>query len=220
MAQNGRTSTPRNPGAGGSGGSGKAGKAGKAGRRRVPRRVLWRRRAIALVVLAGLVVGIGWGAVLLFGVVKDSIGSPAAAQPSATPTAPSTAQPVACAPDSLTWSLTHDAGTAGAAVDFAITVTNGSELSCLVDGGAQTLVLAIVSGTDPIWSNAHCGSADPFPLLLGPGDSTERTVTWDGARSAAGCVPVESPVLPGTYQLTTSYAGIDVPAGAAVFTLN
>src|SRR5665648_64203 len=195
MAQNGRTSTPRNPGAGGSG------RAGSSGKRRVPRHVLWRRRAIALVLLAGLVGGIGWGAVLLFGVVKGSFGSPAAAQSSATPTAPSTAQPVACAPDSLIWSLTHDAATAGAAVDFAITVTNGSGLSCLVDAGAQTLVLTIVSGTDPIWSNAHCGSADSFPLLLGPGDSTERTVTWGGARSAAGCVPVDSPVLPGTYQL-------------------
>lgn len=187
--------------------------------RRPARLVLWRRRLIALVVLVALVVGAGWGVVWLVGLVRGSFEAARAAEASQTPTGPSTAQPVACGPEALAWTLAQSGATAGGNVTFTLDVTNLSDASCLVDAG-PSLVLSVVSGSDPIWSSADCGDGEEVRLLLGPGDSTQRTVTWGGTRSAPGCVSVESPVLPGTYQVATRYAGLDVPSAAAVFELH
>lgn len=191
------------------------------GRRRPrSRAVYWRRRAIALVVVIVLGAGAVWGMGRLFGILGDAWAAAVSEQlAAATPSGMSTAQPVACPSDALSWELAHDAGAAGASVRFALTITNVSGEACLVDAGAATLVLSVVSGEDLIWSNAHCGSSDPVRLLLGPEDSTTRTVTWQGTRSAPGCASVESAVRPGTYQVGLDYAAVEVPEAAAVFTL-
>jgi len=208
-----RTGTPR----GTRGGRGR-GPARAGARRPRSRAVFWRRRIIALVVVAAVVAGVGWGFWKVFGILGDAWDEAVAAQ-QATPTDISTAQPVACPPDELEWGLSHDAGVAGERVRFALTVTNASETSCLVDAGAQNMVLTVVSGEDRIWSTADCGSAEAVRLLLGPGDETTRAVTWNGTRSAPGCTAVDSAVLPGTYQLGMTYDGLDVPGAAAVFPL-
>ncbi|MGM0386265.1 MAG: hypothetical protein ACQERF_09850 [Actinomycetota bacterium] len=194
---------------------------GKPGHRRPRSKAMyWRRRALVLVGVALIGVGVVWGMSRLFGVLGDAWAAAVSEQQSAaTPTGISTAQPVACPSDGLAWELTHDASGAGSAVRFALTVTNISGEACLVDAGAGTLVLTVVSGEDLIWSNAHCGSSDPVLLLLGPEDSTTRTVTWTGTRSAPGCGSVAAAVRPGTYQVGLDYATVEVPGAAAVFTL-
>ncbi len=192
---------------------------GRTGSPRARRGVLWRRRAIALVVVLGLLGGAVGGVVWFVGFVRDSVTAAGAAEASRTPTGPSTTQPVACAADALAWALASEGSAAGGPVTFTVDITNLSETSCLVEGGAATLVLNVVSGSDPIWSNAHCSPATPIPLLLGPGDVTRRTITWDGARSAPGCAAVEAAVLPGTYQASLSHAGVEVLVAPLVFVL-
>lgn len=189
-----------------------------SGRRR-PRAVYWRRRVVALGVVVAVVAGLAWGMGLLFGILGDAWAEAVSEQQAAAPSGLSTAQPVACPAESLTWELSHDATAAGAAVPFALTVTNVSGEACLVDASAGTLVLDVVSGEDLVWSNAHCGSSEPVRLLLGPDDATTRTVTWPGVRSAPGCVSVDAAVRPGTYKAALSYAGVEVPEVTAVFTL-
>lgn len=180
----------------------------------------WLRRVVVLALALGFLALLGWGGVAAVGLVRDSLAERAdATAATAQPSGPSTAQPVACRPDALSFRLSEDASRAGAPVDFALTVANTSEEACLLDAGATSLVLTVTSGEDVIWSTAHCGPADPAPLLLGPEDQTERAVRWSGSRSAAGCAAVTSRVQPGTYQVTTSYASAQLPAATETFDL-
>lgn len=215
-AASSRAPAPRGSSKGAPRGSSKG--RGPRGPRGRPKAVFWRRRLLVLGVVALLAVGLVWGVGRLLGILGEAWEA-AVANQQAEPTDTSTAQPVACPPDALEWQLSHDAGTAGSPVRFEFTVENLSGRACLIDAGAQTLVLTVVSGEDRIWSNAHCGSADPVRLLLGPEDATTRAVTWPGARSAPGCAAAEGAVLPGTYQLGLAYARVEVPEAAAVFTL-
>ncbi|NLI17919.1 MAG: hypothetical protein GX427_03800 [Actinomycetales bacterium] len=187
--------------------------------RRPGRAVLWRRRAVALLVVFALLGGAVWGVMWLVGYVRETVSSARAAEASATPTGPSTAQPVACDPAALEWALALDGGAAGSRVTFTLDVVNGSAVSCLVDAG-PSLVLTVVSGEDRIWSNADCSGGEEVRLLLGPGDATQRAVVWNGQRSVPGCGAVDSPVLPGTYQVGLAYAGSEVAEASTVFVLN
>lgn len=191
------------------------------------------RRALAVVVLLAALAFIVWAVIALVGIIRDAVsggGEPtpeptATVQPTAepTPTALSTAAPLPCTFEDLTWAATSsaDAGTtvAGTPVTWTFTFTNNSHLACTVDFGPQVVVQTVTSGTDLIWSSAHCGSPVGVLLLLGPGDSTTRTQTWDGTRSQEGCTPVGSAPQPGTYVVTTEFGGFAIAEASTSFNL-
>jgi hypothetical protein len=45
-------------------------------------------------------------------------------------------------------------------------------------------------------------------LLLGPGQTDERTLQWDRTRSAEGCPADQGTPRPGTYQAVLTLAGV------------
>lgn len=176
------------------------------------------RRILALLIVAALAALIVWAGVSIYRFVGQSIEANAAA-PEIVPTdAPFTGQPTACDAEVVDWVFAAQPGNAGERVPFQVTITNGGEIPCLVDAGAASLVFEVTSGDDEIWSNAHC-SSDEHRLLLGAGDSTEQAVIWSGGRSAPGCAAVEATPEPGTYKVTVTYNGVEVPEGTMVFDL-
>lgn len=190
------------------------------------------RRVIALSVLLAILALVAWAVVALVGIISDRLqsaetptDSPTTTTPAAepTPTALSTAAPLPCPAEDLTWTAfsTASAGTttAGTPVTWELTFTNTSQLACTVDFGPHVVVQTVTSGEDTIWSSRHCGSETGTFLLLGPGDTTTRSQTWDGSRSQEGCTPVGASPQPGTYVVTTEYGGMPVAAVSETFHL-
>lgn len=179
------------------------------------------RRILGLVLIAGVIVLAVWGGIKLFSFVWSTVADRVAADsaPSEEPTdGPFLGQPTTCEMDVVDWAFSVNADTAGSRVTVPYTVTNNGEIPCLIDGGASSLVLTVTSGDDRIWSNADC-SSNELKLLLGAGDSTERTLVWGGERSVPGCGSVDSPPQPGTYKLVVSYDDYEIPHGVQVFDL-
>lgn len=176
------------------------------------------RRLIALAVVF-LVVGAGvLAAMSTFNWFQRKLAEPIV-QPTTAASAINTAQPTACPPESLVWTVVPTAGRAGDPVDFQWSVTNNSEENCTIDAAPTSVVFSIISGNDPIWSSAHCGAPDPLLLLLGPEDQTSRLTRWSGERSQEGCTPVGANVRPGTYHVSITYEGFIATGAAAVFSL-
>lgn len=198
-----RSSSPRRPG---------------AARQRGSRPNYTARRLVVLGVALALIALLWWAGQLLAGLVRDSFAQQqAVAAAEAAASASATAQPEPCAVGALEVSLDAGDTRVGAGLDFGLTITNTGEDACLVDAGATSLVVTVTSGADTVWSTAHCGSAEPNPLLLGPGDATTRTVPWGGQRSAPGCGAVAGNAQAGTYSVATWLADKEVPGAEAVF---
>ncbi|HZK05549.1 MAG TPA: hypothetical protein VFC82_06815 [Actinomycetaceae bacterium] len=171
---------------------------------------------LALVLLAGIV----WGLISIVGWFVNALGGDDGEEtPTDAATEISTAQPEACDADGLSWEISPTAGIAGNSVDFRWSVENGTGRNCTIDAAATNVALTVTSGSDLIWSSAHCGSADPRLLLLAPDDATTRWARWGGERSREGCTEVSAGVEPGSYQVTITYAGAAVPGGTAGFEL-
>lgn len=121
-------------------------------------------------------------------------------------------EPQACDPADLDVALDESPSDEGRA--FAVTVENVSDVPCLVDAGAASLVLTVHSGGDRVWSSADCpaGNAERM-LLLDSGDTAETSVTWNGTRSEPGC-STEGEAGSGTYRAAVSLGDEELDARA------
>lgn len=187
-----------------------------------PARVYWRRRIILLALLATVaivaanVLG-GRGAAQA---AQDPAGGAGAAQqtpdPQTTGGTDSTAGPAACGEGSLSVTLTADHRTyaAGANPVFTVTLTNTSDVSCVVDAGEASRGILITSGSDRIWSSLDCPASENATrtLLLPAGGRDESAVTWTRIRSAQGCTDGLPTPKPGYYQAVASVAGVSSTA--------
>jgi hypothetical protein len=186
-------------------------------------RTYWIRRGLVLAVALLVVLGLIW----IFSPKNPSVTAvpaPAtaltpspAASPSGTPSpsasgtpsaSPSPTGPVACDP------LTTKVGIAGfasvkadAKQVFTLTVENNSATPCVLQIGPSTYSVRVVSGSDPIWTTAHC--AKWLPLVkkqtLQPAGTVEFQVTWPLRRSAKDCKLGKTKLGGGTYVANATY---------------
>lgn len=180
------------------------------------------RRTLALLLVLAAVLALVWLVLFVIGwfsdMLRDDPETEAAPDPEASELF--TGQPGTCTEEDVSWTLDTTAGSAGANVGFDWSITNHGELPCTIDAAPTNLVFSVTSGEDQIWSSAHCGAPEPFLLLLGPDDSTERRQVWDGTRSQEGCEPVAATVQPGTYQVTMTLNGVELAGGSETFELS
>lgn len=185
-----------------------------------------RRRLVALLVLLLLVAGAVWGVSVLLG-GRGSAGAAAPATTAAadgteTTEAPSSGEVVPCVAENMATTLVLEPTTpaVGAGVRFQVNLRNSGELPCLVDAGPASLVAAVSSGADPVWSSAHCADDATHELLLDAGAETAVTVSWNGRRSAPGCPGDQREAAAGTYRVTLSLGGEPLdPERGRVFTV-
>lgn len=177
------------------------------------------RRLLALLVLGAVIALAVWGVIHFVGWVADSLDERTTdIEATPPPDAPFTGQPVGCEPDVTDWTFSIDRADAGERMPINFSVTNDGAVPCLIDAGPASLVFTISSGDDEIWSNEHC-SSEELMLLLGAGDSTDRSTYWGGGRSEPGCTAVDAAPQPGTYRLSVTYEGEELPEGAKAFDL-
>ncbi len=89
---------------------------------------------------------------------------------------------------------------------FTVSVLNGGPSSCILDVRPSTFQLSVASGSDQIWTTAHCAKWLPSKTLtLAPQKAHEFTITWPMVRSSAGCGTSKATVRPGTYVATAQY---------------
>jgi hypothetical protein len=204
--------------------------------------VYWVRRAVVLLVLIVLLLGVRW---LLTG--RGGDGTPAASpsgssSPSSTPAAtsasakPTSASPkpsatsasakpsstavTACTKSQLAVTASTDAASypTGSTPRLRMKIENTSSKACTRDIGAPQNELLIVSGTTRVWSSDDCNPGGTAQVVtLAPGQSYSVSVTWLGHLSQKGC-PANQPIAgKGTYKLTGRNG--DVTSTPATFAL-
>lgn len=178
----------------------------------LPAAVYWRRRAVVLVGLAGVVLvtfyacggASGSTANPDVGASPRSAGGSAAPSPATTllrpslPTAPATPGsggpaidgPVTACTDAdlqLTASARPGEVRQRAAVDLTIKIKNVATRTCSRDVGADVQELRVVQGATIIWSSDDCNPNRGHDVaVLPPGKEVTFTITWTGRVSRAG----------------------------------
>lgn len=166
---------------------------------------------VALLVLLLLLAAVAWGVSAFLGRGADATPEPAGAEVDApTPTEePSPGRVGACTAADLEADVALETAStaAGTGTSFQVTVRNTGTGPCLVDAGPASLAATVASGSDTVWSSAHCAGDATKELLLDADAETAVTVRWDGRRSVEGC-PAEQPFAEaGTYRVALELAG-------------
>lgn len=142
-------------------------------------RVYHVRRAVALVALIGI--GIGVNGVL------GAVTGGQTAEPVATSTDQPASTVAACDPASISivGNTDHDTYAEGEFPQLSMTITNNSDVACTVEVGTDKQKYTITSGSDQIWDSTVCqASTTPFVQEFGAGESiTTNTFEWGRARS-------------------------------------
>lgn len=183
-----------------------------------------RRRLVALILVLLLLGGIAWGVSALWpGDEQPATAATTAPMPTATepPTPePPTGEVVPCGAGDLSATVqTPPSPQVGTALTFEVTVRNEGLAPCLLDAGPASLVASVSSGSDAVWTSAHC-SQESNELLLDVDARYTVPVAWDARRSVEGCDGDRPWAGAGTYRLALAIA--EEPVGAedgTVFTL-
>jgi hypothetical protein len=102
----------------------------------------------------------------------------------------------------------------GASLNFVVQL-NALNDECKATLDPTVLSVTIVSGKDQIWTTTQCEQVIPrATLVLAKGKQSTSTVSWNGRRSAPGCLPGQLQAKPGTYVVKAVYDG-QVSAGQA-----
>ncbi|RAY15329.1 hypothetical protein DPM19_11525 [Actinomadura craniellae] len=191
----------------------------------------WRRRVL---VLGGVLAGVGvlaWAC--SHGEDRRPVsGAAASASPAASASAVPTAMPTitatvtarvtvtpaaprrngdACDPKDVVVGLAPTKGSYGGKDRpvFRLTVVNTGARSCTYGVGPRELELRVTSGSDRVWSSAHCAGGPASTLqLLRRGIPHITETTWDRRRSSDGCPGGRSTARPGTYVVTVKGAKV------------
>ncbi len=169
-----------------------------------------RRRLVALLIVLLVVAGIAWGVTTLLGGGQQADAVPAGPsteEPSSAPATPGEVVPCSAADLSTSLALDPPAPVAGEGLTLDVTVRNDGELPCLLDAGPGSLVASVSSGSDPVWSSAHCAGDASKELLLDTDTETSVAVPWNGSRSAEGCPGEQDRAGAGTYRVSLALAG-------------
>ncbi len=198
-------------------------------RRRLPARVYWVRRGLVAASAVLLVVGISQ----LIGIGSDSTNpvdqaAPAAAGPTRT-TAAAPAGPVApakkllrqqakqtqnlpapdgpCLDDEITVLPSVPKAAAGGEITIRLQLF-GTRPACTFAVSPETLVVAVTSGSDRIWSTQDCRkSITDGSVTVYSGTPATVTVAWNGRRSEPGCGSGTSWAMPGFYHVLAAAQG-------------
>ena len=145
----------------------------------LPARTYHIRRLVAVVVLAGMGIGVN--------VVVGDISGGTNAQPEATGTDQPAATVAACDPAlvSIVGNTVHETYAVGEKPQLSMTITNNSDVACTIEVGTDKQKYIITSGSDQIWDSTVCqASTTPFVQEFGAGESiTTNTFEWGRARS-------------------------------------
>ncbi|MBV7362974.1 hypothetical protein KRX54_00780 [Actinomycetaceae bacterium TAE3-ERU4] len=89
----------------------------------------------------------------------------------------------------------------GSPISFTIKLTNTTKFACNLESDAKAMGVQVTSGEDTYFSSVACPSKDPQPksILIPPGKTYERKITWDAKRYNSNC-EAGDPVSPGTYR--------------------
>lgn len=180
-----------------------------------PAAVYWLRRTVVVLIVAAVLVGIGWllfrppdqAAVIAVPNPTTATGSPSPNQTSASPT-PTPTGPVVCGQGNSALSLVgYQKVTADATQVFKLSINNASGQDCVLDLKPAAFELSITSGKDQIWSTADCAKWVPAKkTTLKPAQSHEFSIEWSLKRSAAGCKLAKAEMKPGTYVAEAVFA--------------
>ncbi|AUI50750.1 hypothetical protein [Arthrobacter crystallopoietes] len=180
---------------------------------RKPSPAVYRRRRLALLiavlVVVGLLVAIGFWIASLFGggsqpvADNDDGGSvPVISSPAASPSPMASA---ACDESKISVTASTDAPAyaAGENPTLVLEVANKGDSACEVNVGTDAMEFLVTSGEDRIFSSKDC-AVDTSELMrtIEPGESERAQFTWERNRSAPGCKAVNANPQPGTYVLT------------------
>lgn len=184
-----------------------------------PPSVYWRRRIMVLLGLLAVVV------VIVLIVVRPGAGEEPRATPTPTgtpsteATGPATAEGE-CNPGVLAIEPVVDADSyqAGQQPQLSVRITNNGSTPCTLTVGADQLVFSIVSGSDPIWTSAHCLTTPAFEVELQPRDPLSNApIAWDRTRSSTDtCSSSRPEVVAGgaTYRLSVKLGDLESSADA------
>lgn len=158
---------------------------------------------LALLLLAGVVVGVLLGALKLRDVVRSQNEAQAASEVTTV-----YAEPTTCAGGELETALSAPSSvSAGQEVVIKATIKNNGTQPCVVDGGSTALTAVITSGDTQVWTSTQCTVGPTSrPLLIDAGATSETTLTWDGRVNRTVC-PTVSP--------TPTEAAGSVPSASA-----
>lgn len=186
----------------------------------LPARVYWRRRAVALLVLAGLVFGlvkvVDLAATLVFGgsdqtagaVATDTSGDQASPSPTPKPSpSPSPTAPGPCDPEDIAVTPQVRTAVAGPRGDiaFLLRVRTLSASACTWRVSPESLIVKISSGGDAIWSSQQCPKSITIQeMVLRRDVATTIRLPWNGRRSAPDCPRDTAFALPGYYHLVAA----------------
>ncbi|EMY33247.1 hypothetical protein D477_015988 [Arthrobacter crystallopoietes BAB-32] len=182
--------------------------------RRKPSPAVYRRRRLAVLLLALVLVGLLVFAVLwiasLFGPGQQPVAEEPAELPVASSSPSLSPQPLAssasCDESDITVSAATDAPAyvAGENPTLILEVENTGKSDCEVDVGTEAMEFVVTSGDDRIFSSKDC-AVDTSELMrtIEAGGSERAQFTWERQRSAPGCTAVNANPQPGTYVLVT-----------------
>lgn len=92
------------------------------------------------------------------------------------------------------------------ATTFAVSLINGSSKTCFLKVASANFTLTVVSGKDRIWSSNDCPATVPtLSRKLGPQNSLDWKVAWNGQRSGSGCSKQRETPRAGYYWAIASF---------------
>lgn len=203
----------------------------------LPRQIYWRRRGLAVGIVAvvvAIVVGVSYA---LFGggsdakpVAKTTTGIPqpenktpvlppaqSSPAPTPTPTEAVAPPPVLKEGDDCPDSTLAVKGITNAPLyvigdqpKFTMVVTNIGLVACKRDVGAAVLAAYVYSlDNKRLWSNLDCApSNETLVKSFNPGEQVTTEVTWTGMGSAPQCPLPREPIGPGTYNLVVQLGNL------------
>lgn len=202
----------------------------------LPSQIYWRRRALAIGIVAVVVAIVIAVAYVLFGGTdvkpaartttgvaqpenKTPVLPPAQSSPAPTPTPTEAVQPPPvlkegddCPDSTLAVKGITNAPqyVIGDQPKFTMVVTNIGLVACKRDVGAAVLAAYVYSlDNKRLWSNLDCApSNETLVKSFNPGEQVTTEVTWTGMGSAPQCPLPREPIGPGTYNLVVQLGNL------------
>lgn len=133
---------------------------------------------------------------------SDDMPTPSTS-PSGSPAAPTACEPIGVQLDLKGFRSVKSGGKQ----TFSVTAENNTALPCVMEIAPASFVLRVASGSDPVFSTAHCDKWLPEvkKQTLKAGATVEFKVEWTTFRSAQGCKQAKSLLGAGTYVATAAY---------------